>query len=138
MVLQWSISLELQRKFVFLTSQKAIRQSDAWKQYEKTPGRTLDLLPSGTYSNVVNNDENINAAAYVMMVTVNKNMDDDTAYKLTKSIFDNIKAVHSVSPALHPLTLKSVFRNNVVPVHPGAAKFYKENGVEVPANLQAK
>lgn len=125
------------KKIRLLNIPEATRQSDAWKNYEKTPGRTLDLLPSGTYSNVVNNAENINAAAYVMMVTVNKGMDDDTAYKLTKAVFDNIKAVHSVSPALHPLTLKTVFRNNVVPVHPGAAKFYKENGVDVPAKLQA-
>ncbi len=126
------------KKIRVLNIPEAIRKSAAWQKYEKTPGRTLDLLPAGTYSNVVNNDKDINAAAYVMMVTVNKGMDDDTARKLTKAVFDNIKAVHSVSPALHPLTIKTAFRNNVVPVHPGAAKFYAEKGVEVPAKLRAK
>lgn len=126
------------KKIRILNIPEATRKSAAWQKYEKTPGRTLDLLPAGTYSNVVNNDKDINAAAYVMMVTVNRKMDDDIAYKLTKAVFDNIKAVHSVSPALHPLTIKTAFRNNVVPVHPGAAKFYAEKGIEVPAKLQAK
>lgn len=125
------------KKIRILNIPEAVRKTDAWQKYEKTPGRTLDLLPAGTYSNAVNNSENINAAAYVMMVTVNKNMDNDTAYKLTRAVFDNIKAVHSVSPALHPLTVKTAFRNNIVAVHPGAAKFYGEQGIEVPAELQA-
>ena len=126
------------KKIRVLDIPESVKKSEAWKKYEKVPGRTLDLLPAKTYTNVVNNDKSINAAAYVMMVTVNKNMDDGTAYKLTKAMFDNIKAVHSVSPALHPLTAKSAFRNNIVPVHPGAAKFYEENGIKVPAGLQAK
>ncbi len=126
------------KKIRVLNIPDAVRKSAAWQEYEKTPGRTLDLLPAGTYSNVVNNDKDINAAAYVMMVTVNKKMDDGTAYKLTGAVFNNIKAVHSVSPALHPLTIKTAFRNNVVPVHPGAAKFYAEKGIEVPAKLQSK
>ena len=126
------------KKIRVLNIPEKVRKSAAWQEYEKTPGRTLDLLPAGTYSNVVNNDKDINAAAYVMMVTVNKKMDDGTAYKLTAAVFDNIAAVHSVSPALHPLTIETAFRNNVVPVHPGAAKFYAEKGVEVPAKLRAK
>ena len=126
------------KKIRLLNIPESVRKSEAWQEYEKTPGRTLDLLPAGTYSNVVNNNEDINAAAYVMMVTVNSKMDDDTAYKLTRAVFDNITAVHSVSPALHPLTMKTAFRNNVVPVHPGAAKFYAEKGIEVPAKLRAK
>ena len=126
------------KKIRVLNIPDAVRKSAAWQEYENTPGRTLDLLPAGTYSNVVNNDKDINAAAYVMMVTVNKKMDDGTAYKLTGAVFNNIKAVHSVSPALHPLTIKTAFRNNVVPVHPGAAKFYAEKGIEVPAKLQSK
>ena len=126
------------KKIRVLNIPEAIRKSAAWQEYEKTPGRTLDLLPAGTYSNVVNNDKDINAAAYVMMVTVNKKMDDGIAYKLTGAVFDNIEAVHSVSPALHPLTIETAFRNNVVAVHPGAAKFYAEKGIEVPAKLRAK
>lgn len=125
------------KKIRLLNIPNSVVKTKAWQKYEKIPGRTLDKLPAGTYSNAVNNNTDINAAAYVMMVTVNKKMDNDTAYKLTKAVFDNIKAVHSVSPALHPLTAKTAFRDNIVPVHPGAAKYYGEKGIKVPAKLQA-
>lgn len=108
----------------------------AWDKYLETPGYAADVLPAGTYSNQANNDEDVLASAFVMFVSVNKDMNEQTAYDLAKAMFDNLDDAHSVNKGLAPLTLDNAFVSLAAPLHPGAIRFYEEVGVAIPDNLR--
>ena len=109
--------------------------SDAWAEYLSVPGRAADVLPAGTYKNQVNNDVDVMASAFVMFMSVHKDMDDDTAYELTKAMFENLDDAHAVNQGLKPLTLDNAFVSLNATLHPGAVRYYQEMGVTVPAEL---
>ena len=108
----------------------------AWDRYLETPGYAADRLPAGTYANQANNGDDIWASAYVMFVSVNKEMSEQTAYDLTKAMFENLADAHSVNQGLEPLTLDNAFVSLGAPLHPGAIRYYEEAGVAIPDNLR--
>ncbi|MEO0917946.1 MAG: TAXI family TRAP transporter solute-binding subunit [Pseudomonadota bacterium] len=111
-------------------------ETDGWATYVQTPGYAADVMPAGTYDNQSNGDEDILVSAYVMFMAVNQEMDEQTAYDLTKAMFENLDDAHSVNQGLTPLTLDNAFVSLAAPLHPGAIRYYEEQGVEIPANLR--
>ena len=71
-----------------------------------------------------------------MFLSVNKDMDDDVAYQLTKAMFENLDDAHSVNQGLAPLTLDNAFVSLGARLHPGAIRYYEEMGVSIPDNLR--
>jgi len=58
-------------------------------------------------------------------------MSDDLAHTVVKTLWENradLKAVHSL---LGNISEETVGRGMVIPVHPGARKFFEENGIAV-------
>src|SRR5690606_38155265 len=88
-----------------------------------------------TYAGQVNKDETVVTSAYSMQLAVNASMDDDTAYKLTKAFWENIDEVKATSALLKTLDPKQPLRGTNVPLHPGAAKYFKEKGIQIPENV---
>ena len=124
------------KKFRILGIPEEVIGTDAWNDYLSTPGYAADTLPAGSYANQVNNDQDLLATAYVMFVSVNKDMNDETAYQLTKAMFENLDDAHAVNQGLKPLTLENAFVSLAAPLHPGAVRYYEEAGVEIPDHLQ--
>lgn len=122
-------------QFRLLGVPEEILGTPAWDAYLQTPGYAADVLPAGTYANQANNDEDILASAFVMFVSVHQDMDEQTAYDLTKAMFENLDDAHSVSPGLTPLTIDNAFMSLAAPLHPGAARYYEEVGISIPENL---
>lgn len=124
------------KKFRLIDIPKDVMEGEAWEQYSSVPGRAADVLPAGTYANQVNNEQDILASAYVMFVGVNKDMNEDTAYDLTKAMFENLDDAHSVNQGLSPLTLDNAFVSLNAKLHPGAIRYFEEVGLEIPAELR--
>ena len=123
-------------KFRLLGVPAETMETEAWAKYVSVLGRAADLLPAGTYANQSNNDEDIMASAFVMFVGVNKDMAEQTAYDLTKAMFENLEDAHSVNQGLIPLTLDNAFVSLNAQLHPGAIRYFEEVGAEIPANLR--
>ncbi|MBI4321859.1 MAG: TAXI family TRAP transporter solute-binding subunit [Chloroflexi bacterium] len=67
---------------------------------------------------------------YGMMFAASTHMNDDAAYAITKSMWDNLPKLQPVHSLLAGLTHERfVSRDATIPFHPGAIKFYKEKGV---------
>ena len=124
-------------KFRLLGVPEDVLDTPGWAKYLETPGYAADVLPAGTYNNQINNGDDILASAYVMFLSVNKDMDEQTAYDLTKAMFENLDDAHAVNQGLRPLTLENAFTSLAAPLHPGAVRYFEEQGVQVPAELRA-
>ncbi|MBI5899276.1 MAG: TAXI family TRAP transporter solute-binding subunit [Rhodocyclales bacterium] len=53
----------------------------------------------------------------------------DTAYKMTKAIFDSLPDLHAAHAAAKAISKENAAKAPPVPLHPGAEKYYKEAGL---------
>ena len=65
---------------------------------------------------------------FPFMFVVNKSMSDETAYRLTKTLWENIDEVNKTSLALSLITKDGAVDALSATLHPGAAKYFKESG----------
>ncbi|ATW26475.1 TAXI family TRAP transporter solute-binding subunit [Candidatus Formimonas warabiya] len=73
--------------------------------------------------------ENEKSFATQVLVIVNADMDDETAYRITKALGENLDYLKQVHSNLSGLTLEALADCSGVELHPGAEKYYKEAGV---------
>jgi TRAP transporter TAXI family solute receptor len=60
------------------------------------------------------------------LVVAHKDMPDDAAYLLTKTIFEHLDELHAVHAAAKDTKLDTAALYKGAPYHPGAIRFYKE------------
>ncbi|MEZ5614696.1 MAG: TAXI family TRAP transporter solute-binding subunit [Rhodocyclaceae bacterium] len=100
-------------------------------------GMAPGKIPPKTYPGQVNEADS-QTWQTVMMVAVRKDISDDIAYKLTKSYFMNVKDIARTNDLLRHLAAGDPFAGVNMPLHPGAARYFKEAGIAVPPALMAK
>jgi len=66
---------------------------------------------------------------FPFMMVVRDDMDEDVAYELVKTFWDNIDKVNGTSPALALISREGALEALSAPVHPGAERYYKEAGM---------
>ena len=83
-------------------------------------------IPAGTYEGQT---EDVNTAAVGNFLITHSDVSDETAYQMTKLLFDNLPqlvAAHAAAKAIDP---KKALDGMPVPLHPGAERYYKEAGL---------
>jgi TRAP transporter TAXI family solute receptor len=88
--------------------------------YESAP------IPGGTYKG---NDQTVNAVAIPNYLVTRAGLPDQEVYEMTKTLFENLPALQAAHAAAKAISLQKAGKNPPVPLHPGAAKYYKEKGV---------
>lgn len=73
--------------------------------------------------------------SYDQYIVARESLDTDTAYALTKVLWDNNSEIRTMTPAALKLWTKDRYVRStaLIPYHEGAIKFYKEVGVWTPA-----
>ncbi len=59
-------------------------------------------------------------------------VNDEAAYQITKTIYDNLPVLQGMHRATDNVSLQYALAELVLPVHPGAARYYREIGVQLP------
>jgi len=95
------------------------------------PGYTLVTVPGKTYPK---NDKDTQVIGYATHIVASCNLPEQTVYTITKTIADNISTLATVNKAMTGLSPKAMAEDIGVPFHKGAARFYKEKGVNVVTN----
>jgi hypothetical protein len=87
-------------------------------------------IEAGTYSWM---DETINGVvADYHVIFVNKDMDEDLAYRLTKICMDNVEELWDSNPAMNYVDITGVVTGYTTPnLHPGAIRYYEEMGIDL-------
>lgn len=126
--------LGAKRKFRLLAVD---RKAPGMAKFMAGEDRVYLTIPAGTYKNQSNNDKDILVDGFRHQLAVRKDMSDEMVYKITKTLFDNLKAMKNSAVTLRDITLEDPFSGGNIPLHPGALRYYKEQGKKVPANLMA-
>ncbi len=96
------------------------------KAQELNPGWNRLSIPANAYPD---QDADVPIGGFAMHMLANcESMSDETAYKVVKAIANNVGELGSVNRALSKFTVKDLARDVGMPMHPGAAKYYKEAG----------
>jgi TRAP transporter TAXI family solute receptor len=112
---------------------KLLDLSDQLAEMRKlNPGYTLVSIPKGTYPK---QDKDVQVIGYATHVVASCKLPDDTVYAMTKAMAQNIASMAAVNKSIAKLTPKGMAEDIGVPFHPGAAKYYKEAGIAVKANV---
>lgn len=81
------------------------------------------------YENRVSSGDTNNFWSFPYMFVVSGDMDDDTAYDLTKTLWENLDAIKQTSAALNLLRLDEATMGLTADLHPGAARYFREIGL---------
>ena len=94
-----------------------------WSLYE---------IPGGTYPNL---PEAVRTIAHPNVFAVRADIPEEDVYQITKSIFENLAALHEIHKATREVTLENAIRGLGAPLHPGAIRYYREKGLDIPPEL---
>ncbi|WP_046868918.1 TAXI family TRAP transporter solute-binding subunit [Microvirga massiliensis] len=92
------------------------------------PGYTLVTVPKGTYPK---QDTDVKVIGYATHIVASCDMPEDTVYRMTKAMAEHVPSMAATNKAMAGLTPKEMAEDIGVPFHPGAARFYKEQGIGV-------
>ena len=91
-------------------------------------------IAAGTYPGV---DEDVTTIAQPNFLAVRADVPDDVVYMITKTVYENLPFLNGIHAATKNMSLERATAGLPVPLHPGAAQFYKEQGLDIPENLMA-
>jgi TRAP transporter TAXI family solute receptor len=104
-------------------------QLDAMKKVN--PGYTLVTVPKGTYPK---QDKDVAVIGYATHLVASCKLPEETVYSMTKSVAANASTMATIVKDIGKMNPKSMAEDIGVRFHPGAARFYKESGVNVVTN----
>jgi TRAP transporter TAXI family solute receptor len=83
-------------------------------------------IPAETYKG---QDAAVNTAIVPNYLVTRAGLPDQEVYEMTRDLFENLPALTAAHAAAKAIRLDRAAKNPPVPLHPGAAKYYKEKGV---------
>ena len=99
------------------------------KVLEIMPGMDKVIMPAGTYKGM---EEEKVTVGTVAAIFGHKDIEDEVAYAMVKTVFENLGELAKIKPAaIKYVQLENALRGCKIPVHPGAMKYYKEHGVKI-------
>ena len=91
---------------------------------------SVTKLPAHTYEG---QNEAVNVFGMSTYLVVAARVPDETAYKVTKTLFDHIKEFHGFHASAKDWTLKEALKAPIIPYAPGAIRYFMERNVWTPA-----
>lgn len=115
-----------------LASARDIKLIDLGSIYEDmkkiNPAYKLVTIPKGTYPK---QDKDVQVIGYYTHIVASCALPEDTVYKMTAAMVANKTNLAAVYKDVANMTPQVMAQEIGVPFHPGAAKWYKEQGITV-------
>ncbi len=96
---------------------------------------TKYLIPAGTYPN---QKRDVTTIAQPNFLAVRADLDEEAVYLITKTIYENLPFLNAIHKATKAMSKEKAIAGLPMPLHPGAARYYKEIGIVIPDQLIAK
>src|SRR3989441_8562251 len=115
--------------YTTLFRSRILPMDDDLLKYLEGFGLARGVVPAGSYKDVVNNTQAIPTITMANTIVANAKVPEGPVYEFTKILLGDLEAVRKVHPAFKDFNPKDAVRLANVPLHPGAAKAYKEAGL---------
>lgn len=101
---------------------------------QRFPELSEAMIPKGTYKTLAEDQRTLGIFNFFI---AHKDLPEDLAYRITKTVLENTAAVVKGHPAGRQTVIENWERNTFLPFHPGAVRYYREKGISIPAKLSA-
>jgi len=83
------------------------------------------VIPAGTYEGQT---ADVPTAAITNILVTRADLDDETVYRMTKALFENLDEMVAAHAAAKAISIDTATEGLPIPLHPGAERYYKEQG----------
>ena len=80
----------------------------------------------------------VNTIAQPNFLAVRSDLSEENVYLITKTIYENLPFLQAIHSANKVMAIEKAIAGLPLPLHPGAAKYYAEVGIDIPERLIAK
>jgi len=125
-VIEASVQVKIRLVDVGVDAEK----SGFYKAYAYSP----TVIPAGTYGKGMPACKSFQDST---ILSANKDLPEDLVYTVMKTLWSQkgMQAMVTAKKTFKAMTLENGFRGASVPLHPGAVKFWQEQGKSIPAEL---
>ncbi len=95
---------------------------------------TRYTIPAQTYPGQT---QPVQTIAQPNFLAVRKDVDAEHVYWITKTLYENLDFLYGVHNATEFMQLDNALNNLTLPLHPGAMRYYQEQGITIPTALQS-
>jgi hypothetical protein len=93
---------------------------------KKQPYYAMVQLPANTYKGQT---APVDTLAVMAVWATHDGLSEQTAYEVTKALFENTETLGQVHPKGKEIALKTALLSVSIPLHPGAERYYREKGL---------
>lgn len=113
--------------FLSITDEQmeAVRKA-GWKKALRS------IIPAGSYHG---QSEDVKTIGQMNVLAVALSLNGEVVYALTKTLFENLDYLAKVHPACRSISIESALEGLDVPLHKGAARYYRERKIKIPEHL---
>src|SRR5262249_13902581 len=97
---------------------------------KQVPEITPSVIAAGTYRSLTKDYPTIGLYNFAV---AHKDLSEDLVYRVIKAVFDNHADLVKAHPLAKETVPENIDRNMLLPLHPGALRYYRERGIAVPA-----
>ena len=91
------------------------------------PYYAFTTIPAGTYKTT---DADVTTFGVMATFVTHESVSEDVVYEVTRAVMENLDDFRSLHPAFKNLDPADMIKNGLsAPIHPGAAKYYTEQGL---------
>ncbi|MBE0466691.1 MAG: TAXI family TRAP transporter solute-binding subunit [Candidatus Desulforudis sp.] len=90
------------------------------------------VIPADVYDFL---EEDVETIGIWNVAIAHKDLPEDLVYEIVKAVFDNHDMMVTAHKSAEETVAENVVKNNWLPMHPGAIKYYEEIGIELPAEV---
>lgn len=89
-------------------------------------------IPADTYPG---QDASINTISQPNILVVNADVPEEHVYQITKAMFENLPFLNNIHPATRDMAVEKALDGLPMPLHPGAVRYFQEQGMQIPEHL---
>lgn len=98
------------------------------------PELSPSLIPAGAYPFL---HEDYYTLGLYNFAIIHRDVSEDLTYRIVKAVFEHHQELMGIHPAAKETLAANLDRDTFLPLHPGAARYYREIGITIPAALAA-
>ncbi|WP_142846675.1 TAXI family TRAP transporter solute-binding subunit [Telmatospirillum sp. J64-1] len=98
----------------------------------KNPYAVEFTIPQDTYRSL---QGDLKSVAMWNVMASSKDLPEEVAYEIVKAVFENHDRLVKTHASARDTVPENIVHNTVLPLHPGAVRYYREAGIEIPEGL---